>query len=316
MPAQPAVRWLSPTAGRAPTCRSTPWPPRRWRSPRGADYLEQDLVASRDNELIVIHDIHLEGVTDVATRFPGRCRDDGRYYVRDFTLAELRTLAVTERGDATGKAVYPRRFPREAGAFGLHTLAEELTFVAGLGQSTGRVVGVYPELKRPRWHREEGVDISALLHDELMAHGYGRRSDPVFVQCFDFDELTHWRSELGSELRLVQLIGENDWGESPTDFDWARRDEGLAALAGVVDALGPWLPQLRREDGAVAPWVRAAQRRGLALHPYTLRADDLVAGFDSYRDGVCWLTLEARVNGFFTDFPDLAVEILSEFDSI
>ena len=64
-----------------------------------ADFLEQDVVATRDDALVVLHDIHLDRVTDVATRFPGRARDDGRYYVRDFDLAEIRALAVTERLD-------------------------------------------------------------------------------------------------------------------------------------------------------------------------------------------------------------------------
>ena len=77
----------------------------------GADFLEQDVVATRDDQLVVLHDIHLDRVTDVAAVYPDRARRDGRYYVRDFDLEEIRTLRVTERLDDEGRPVYPGRFP-------------------------------------------------------------------------------------------------------------------------------------------------------------------------------------------------------------
>ena len=73
----------------------------------GADYLEQDVVATRDDELVVLHDIHLDRVTDVAERFPDRSRDDGRFYVRDFELAELRQVNVYERMKPDGDLAAP-----------------------------------------------------------------------------------------------------------------------------------------------------------------------------------------------------------------
>ena len=114
----------------------------------GADFLEQDVVASRDGELIVLHDIHLDRVTDVAKRFPARARKDGRFYALDFDLAELRQLRVHERVAADGKPVYPGRFPVTAGRFALHTFDEELAFIRGLNETTGRNAGVYPEIKK------------------------------------------------------------------------------------------------------------------------------------------------------------------------
>ncbi|MEX1265454.1 MAG: glycerophosphodiester phosphodiesterase, partial [Woeseia sp.] len=173
----------------------------------GADYLEQDVVVSRDGHLIVLHDIHLDRVSDVADVFPDRCRDNGRYYVRDFDLAELRTLRIWERYTADGpdKPAFPQRFPARSGLFRINTLDEELQLIQGLNKSTGRSVGIYPEIKSPEWHRAEGVDSARLLLDLLLHYGYRTAADPVFVQCFHAPELRRIRDELDCRLRLIQL---------------------------------------------------------------------------------------------------------------
>ena len=130
----------------------------------GADYLEQDVVASRDDQLVVLHDIRLDRVSNVSERFPDRQREDGRFYVRDFDLAELRSLNIYERRGDDGKtAVYPGRFPTDRGSFGIATLAEELEMIQGLNRSTGRDVGIYPEIKAPAWHHENGFDLSVAV---------------------------------------------------------------------------------------------------------------------------------------------------------
>ncbi|MCH8072977.1 MAG: glycerophosphodiester phosphodiesterase, partial [Proteobacteria bacterium] len=100
----------------------------------GADYLEQDVVATRDDELVVIHDIHLDRVSNVAEKFPDRKRDDGRFYARDFDLAEIRTLRAWERRDDDGiSPVFPKRFPTgQGGAFRIPTMREEIKLVQGL----------------------------------------------------------------------------------------------------------------------------------------------------------------------------------------
>ncbi len=125
----------------------------------GADFLEQDVVLTKDRHPIVLHDIHLDTVTDVADRFPERARADGRYYALDFTLAEIKTLAVHERWDHKNRQpVFAGRFPSE-NRLSVPTLAEEIELVQGLNTSTGRDVGIYPEIKKPAWHREQGYDI-------------------------------------------------------------------------------------------------------------------------------------------------------------
>ena len=158
-------------------------------------------------QLVVLHDLYLDDVTDVAQRFPGRQRADGRHYVIDFDLAELETLHVFERRSAGSEhAKYPARFPFDIGILRIATLADELRLVQGLNKSMRRSVGIYPEIKAPEWHRRHGIDLSSLLLNELAAFGYCAETDPVFVQCFDAAELVRVRTELGSALKLIQLV--------------------------------------------------------------------------------------------------------------
>jgi len=274
-----------------------------------ADFLEQDVVATRDDELVVLHDVHVDRVTDVADRYPDRARTDGRYYVRDFDLAELRTLNVTERVDDAGQAVFPGRFPAHIGHFGIHTLGEELTMLAGLNRATGKATGIYPEIKRPGWHRHEGFDLASAVLQVLAAHGYEDAADPVFLQCFDAAELVRLRNDLGCRLPLVQLIGENRWAESETDYDFLKSERGLAELANTVDAIGPWVNQLYSVDPINGKpestgLTESAHQSGLLVHPFTFRADDLPPGFRCFEDMVHFFVGEIGIDGLFTDFPD------------
>jgi len=281
----------------------------------GAHFLEQDVVASADDELVVLHDIYLDRVTNVAECFPDRGRADGRFYVRDFNLTELRTLKVWERMDAAGSAVYPGRYPARSGEFRIHTLGEEIDFIQKLNIATSGTTGIYPEIKRPAWHSDEGVDITARMLRQLEDFGYQDRTDPVFVQCFDAAELIRIRHDLGCPLRLVQLIGENSWSESDTDYDILRKTGNLRDLARTVDAIGPWLNHLYDLDNAdgravSTGLVRDAHQAGLAVHPYTFRADDLPAGFETFDDLVSYFAFEQRIDALFTDFPNKVRKIL------
>ncbi len=281
----------------------------------GADYLEQDVVATKDDELVVLHDIHLDRVTDVATLFPERGRGNGRYYVRDFTLDEIRELSVHERTNEDGSPVYPGRNQASGDRFHVHTFAEELAYIAALQSGDGRAVGIYPEIKNPAWHRSEGVDITPMFLDLLQDFGYASHSDPIYVQCFDDRELIRIREDLGCEMKLIQLIGENAWGESETDYDELRSEAGLARLANTVDGIGPWINQLYRtnETGSIddAGLVSAAHGLGLAVHPYTFRKDDLPEAFRSFSDLLEFAFGELSVDGLFTDFPDLVIDELT-----
>ena len=272
---------------------------------QGADFVEQDVVMTKDGVPVVLHDTTLDATSDVAARFPGRARADGRHHVTDFTLAELRTLALSERVDpATGRQVFPERFPAGRGRFGIVSLEEELEFVEGLARSTGRRVGIYPEIKSPAWHRAEGHDLAAAVIALLHRHGYATKDDPCFVQRFDPDEVARLRGELGWEGRLVQLVGGRDQDDLVTD-------EGLARIARVADGLGPSIDRVLDGSGRPTDLVARAHAAGLALHPYTLRRDRLPAWTDSFEE-LQERLLAAGVDGVFTDFPDLTVARLRD----
>lgn len=276
-----------------------------------ADYLEQDVVATRDDRLVVLHDLWLDRVSDVAARFPDRQRVDGRWYVRDFDLEELLTLALHERREAGGGAAWPGRFPVDAGRFRIVPLEDELAMIRGLAASTGRTAGVYPEIKDPGWHRGQGVDLAALVVDALAREGWTRRDDPVFLQCFDAAELRRVRQELGCDLKLVQLLPAT--GPSPPDATTAG---GLAEIREYADGIGPSLEmlyELAEIDGhpVSTGLARRARKEGLVVHPYTFRADDLPRGFASFEDLVRWCAETLGIDGLFTDFPDLARAALS-----
>lgn len=267
----------------------------------GADYLEQDVVASRDGRLIVFHDLHLDQLTDVARRFPGRARPDGRSYCIDFTLAELRTLRVTERRRKDGAGPrFPGRFPAESGSFAIHTLEEELELIQGLNRSTGRRAGVYAEIKEPDWHQQHDVPLGDLLIGTLRNFGYRTREDGCFVQCFSADELRRVRRSYGADVPLVQLL------EEGADVSRAA----LATIAGYANAIGPAIHLAWPDHGL----VKRAHELGLLVHAYTFRADVLPAGFRTFADLVSTFVHTLGVDGLFTDFPDLVVQQVGRGD--
>lgn len=283
-----------------------------------ADFIEQDVVLTRDDVLIVLHDLYLDAVTDVAARFPERTREDGRHYAIDFTLEEIRSLRVHERTGPDGRPALPQRFTPEGQVFRIPTLDEEISLIRDLNCSTGRDVGLYIEPKAPAWHSRQGKDLMAAVLASLADHGLTGARDKVLLQSFDFEALQRARFELGTQLRLVQLIGENDWQESASDFDFLQTEAGLREVAGCAQGIGPWLPQVldMKEDGSIdVPGLTAlAQRLGLFVHAYTLRADQLPPGIDGMQQAVRLLVEDVRLDGVFTDHPDQVIRCLSGAD--
>lgn len=281
----------------------------------GADYLEQDLVLSKDDVPVVLHDIYLDAVSDVAQKFPERKRADGRYYALDFTVAELKQLELTERFDPkTGRQVYPKRFPLWRGSFQITTFEEELQFIQGLNRTTGREAGIYPEIKSPGWHRQQGRDLSRAVLPLLDRYGYRTQADKVFVQCFEYPEVKRLRRELRYQGRLIQLLADPKSSQPGTDFAFLNRREGLAEIAKVADGIGPSLGQVigGQSDGQflITDLVRNAHEFKLLVHPYTIRADALPPGVSSVEELFRACLVEAGADGVFTDHADLGVAFL------
>jgi glycerophosphoryl diester phosphodiesterase len=277
----------------------------------GADYLEQDLVLTKDDVPVVLHDIYLDTVTDVAQRFPARRRADGRYYALDLTLAELKQLQVRERFNAkTGQPVFAARYPSATApsTFQISTLEEELQLIQGLNRSTGRQVGVYPEIKQPKWHRAQGHDISKIVLPILARYGYATKADACYIQCFELAEVRRLRGELGWKGRLVMLIEAKGKGEDGTDHNYLCTAAGVKELATLVDGMGPSFSRLFtwQPDGTpkLTPLAGLAHAAGLILHPYTVRIDELPKNCPSADALHAALFNQAKVEGVFSDFTD------------
>ena len=266
------------------------------------DFIEQDLVLSKDDVPIVIHDIYLDDVTDVAIKFPKRKRNDNRFYVIDFTFDELKTLQVTERfNPKTGEQVYKKRFLKGKGNFRLHSFSEEIEMIQGLNKSTGNNIGIYPEIKEPEFHKNEGKNLTEVVLKTLLKYGYSTKKDNCILQCFDAKELEKIRVELKSDLTLLQL----------TEF---KKDiQNLEHISTYANVIGPWYKQIldKKVDGKwqFTSLVSDAHKLGLKVHPYTFRADALDE-FSTFNEMMQTLLFNANIDGAFTDFPDLVVQFL------
>ncbi|NBI40091.1 glycerophosphodiester phosphodiesterase [[Haemophilus] felis] len=300
-----------------------------------ADYLEQDLAMTKDNRLIVIHDHFLDSLTDVAKKFPKRARKDGRYYVVDFTLKEIQSLEMTENFNVEGGKqvqVYPNRFPIWKSHFRIHTFEDEIEFIQGLEKSTGKKIGIYPEIKAPWLHHQEGKDIALETLKVLKKYGYDSKDDMVYLQTFDFNELKRIKTELlpklGMDVKLVQLIAYTDWHETEEknksgkwvnySYDWMFEPGAMAEVAKYADGVGPgWYMLVDRKQSKVGnlvytPLVKELANYKMELHPYTVRKDSLDPFFRNVDEMYDALLNKAGATGVFTDFPDTGVKFLNK----
>lgn len=297
----------------------------------GADYIEPDLVMTRDGVLIARHDNLLDLTTDVGQRpeFAGRKTRksvDGTevegWFSEDFTLSEIKTLRAIERIPRIrpGNAMFDRRYP-------VPTLDEILTLRAELERETGRPIGVYPETKHPSYFQALGLAMEHPLVETLKRHGLDGANAPVFIQSFEIANLKALDDMTG--VPLIQLL---DTDGKPFDvqaqgggttYDAMATAKGLQAIAAYADGVGPeknhFLIPLDAEgrlDAARASrFVADAHAAGLLVHPYTFRAENhfLPAQFrvegpaTAAGDGQGEIAafLAAGIDGFFTDNPDV-----------
>mgnify|MGYP000588961239 CR=1 FL=1 len=310
----------------------------------GVDYIEQDVVMTKDNRLVVLHDHYLDRVTDVMTVFPNRYREvegNKRWFAIDFTLAEIKRLRVSEgfsvdEGDSTSlKANYPTRFPLFKAHFSVSTLEEEIELIQGLNHSTGKNIGIYPEIKSPWFHRHEGKDISKAVLRTLKKYGYTSKTDRVFLQCFDPIETRRINDvlmpEMKMDINLVQLIAMSDWNETmvysngeaqPYNYDWMFKPGGMKKIAEYADGIGPWksmivMPGSTREQLKTTNIVRDAHAANLLVHPYTFRLDPtrIPPYAEDFEELLSVFLIQMKVDGVFTDFPDRAVSFVRQLEN-
>ena len=296
----------------------------------GADYVEPDLVSTKDGVLVARHENEIGGTTDVADHPELADRRttkvvDGRtitgWFTEDLTLAELKTLRAKER--------LPQVRPANTtydGRFEVPTFDEILDLVATESIRLGRRIGVYPETKHPSHFASIGLPMEVPLLETLARHGLDHRDAPVFLQSFEVGTLRRLRTM--TALPLIQLV---DRAGSPYDLAQvgdgrSYRDlvspTGLEEIsryaAGVGVAKELVLP--RDPAGRITQptgLVDDAQACGLLVHVWTLRAENRFLAAD-FRVGTSPVAfgdaiaedeafLEAGVDGFFTDQADLGV---------
>lgn len=301
---------------------------------QGADFVEPDLVATRDGVLVARHENEIGASTDVARRpkFAARRttrRIDGRpvtgWFTEDFTLAELRTLRARER--------LPTLRPASAahdGRYAIPTLDEVIALVRAESAARGRTVGIYPETKHPSYFRAIGLPLEEPLVRALARAGWTDATAPVFVQSFETGNLRRLRGMTG--VRLVQLLAaagrpyDLQAGGDRRGYADLATPAGLAEIATYADGVGPAKELLlpHTEDGGVGaptPLVRDAQAVGLVVHPWTFRSENrfLPAALRrgdprapthdaEHGDAACEYAIffALGVDGVFTDFPGQA----------
>lgn len=290
---------------------------------QGADYIEPDLVMTRDGVLIARHENEISTTTDVASRPEFATRRttktiDGRkvtgWFTEDFTLAELKTLRVKER-----LPQLRRNSADYDGQFAVPALEEILQLLRRKRQETGRVVGLYPETKHPSYFRQIGLPMEEKLVALLHRYGYRGKSAPVFIQSFEVANLKYLRQI--TDLPLIQLLDERG---QPYDFQSAgdprtyadlATPQGLAQIATYAQGIGPAKGLILPRDPAgrwKAPTtlVADAHAAGLKVHPWTFRDEKMFLPADC-PDAATEIRrfLQLGVDGVFTDFPATAVRV-------
>ena len=248
----------------------------------GADYIEPDLVATKDGHLIARHEPNITSTTDVASHpeFADRLTTkvvDGvaetGFFASDFSLAEIKTLRAVQP-----LAERPQQFN---GRFEIPTLGEVIDLAKRMSKKIGREIGVYPETKHPTYHADLGLPLERRLVKELRRAGWNNRKAPVFIQSFEQSNLQ--LLDRLTSVRLVQLVDANDVDPDGTisyappfdrPYDWTvsgdpelesrtfgffTTDEGLEEISEYADGIGPWKPYIvssraiaLNADGSVA----------------------------------------------------------------
>ncbi len=278
---------------------------------QGADFIEPDLVPTKDGVLVARHENEISETTNVAAlpAFASRKTTktiDGKsvtgWFTEDFTLAELKTLRARER--------LPMLRPTNTeydGQFEIPTLAEVIAL------AKKHRVGIYPETKHPTYFASIGLGTDAPLVAELKKAGWNAADAPVFIQSFEVANLKRLKGM--TAIRLIQLMDKDGGpadGAAPS-YSAMATPEGLKAIAAYAFGIGPNKAMIRDGDAVPTSLVADAHAAGLAVHPWTFRAENYFLPA-SLRDGMdprahgrlaeeIARHVELGVDGFFTDFP-------------
>jgi len=268
----------------------------------GADYIEPDLVLTKDSILVARHEHYLSQTTDVAARpeFAGRKRLlNGRHdwFSEDFTLAEIKTLRTRQ--------AFKGRDSSFDGQFTIPTFAEVIELVRSTSDKVDRKVGIYPETKVPSHFQSLGYDVAGQLLAVLEQHNLNRRDAAVYIQSFEPEILKELNGRV--KVPLVQLV------RAVRKLGGIESNISLAEISSYADVVGPskWL--LINHKGEDTGYVSAAHGLNLPVHIWTIRDDAFPEKlFDSPEEELNYF-LELGIDGFFTDFPDTGVAARNEF---
>lgn len=291
----------------------------------GADYIEPDLVATRDGQLIARHEPLLDDTTDVKSRpeFASRRSTktlDGKeitgFYASDFTLAEIKQLRAVQAN--------PARSKEYDGKYSVPTFEEILELVRDESARRGRKIGIYPETKHPAFHWALGLPLEDRLLQALQGHGLNEPGTPIFIQSFESANLQYLRPK--TPLPLVQLMDDGAllYDQSGTrvvgvnipdygDRRGAQSPRSLADVAKYAKAIGPWKRQILRDVGQPTllrtTVIEQAHAVGLRVHTYTFRNEPATLapeyGGDPLREYRAFF--EMGIDGVFSDFADTAL---------
>jgi glycerophosphoryl diester phosphodiesterase len=300
----------------------------------GADYVEPDLVATKDGHLIARHEPNITLTTDVRSHpeFAGRRTTkvvDGfpetGFFASDFTLKEIKTLRAVQ--------TFPERPQQFNGRFKIPTLSEVIELVQRASKRRHRRIGIYPETKHPTFHRQLGLPLEGRLVRTLDRLGLDRRRSPVFIQSFEQSNLK--RLNRMTPVRLVQLVDAYDVDangnliyQPPFDrpYDWTvsgdpelvsrtfgffATDEGLEEISTYADGIGPWkkyIVSTNANNDTLPPTdlIERAHDHGLLIHTWTFRSEQsrLANQYQGNPINEYLQFYELGIDGVFSDFPD------------
>lgn len=285
---------------------------------QGADFIEPDLVMSRDGHLVVRHENEISETTDVASRpeFADRRTTktiDGRrvtgWFTEDFSLAELQTLRARER--------LPALRPASAtfdGTEAILTFQEVIDIARAGSASTGRAIGVAPELKHPSYFVSIGLPMEPPLIEALVANDLMSADSAILIQCFEVEALRALNQS--TDAPLLQLLSPVGGPADQPGITYAEMatPQGLAQIASYADAIGVETGMIVPRDpsgASAAPTalVNDAHGAGLRVIAWTFRAEDIFLPTDHRGDLAGWLRrfYGLGVDGVFSDFPAQAV---------